>query len=81
MTRLYLVQRAMEMAQSGQSDARHKKPQWVQLMNDYASQSTEVRKQARERAQQAIDAGEVMSFRDKLLFFTSAPLTSEKSRK
>ena len=52
-----------------------KKPQWIKLLNDNASKSQTIRFNVKEKQQIAVENGGVMSFRDKLLFFTASPLS------
>jgi len=51
-----------------------KKPQWVKLLNENATKSATIRINVKEKAAAAVESGGVMSFREKLLFFTSTPL-------
>lgn len=67
------VERALRMADDTKR-VGHLKPEWIRLLNQYAHQSSAIKRQARERAISAVQEGGVMSFKEKLLFFTSGPL-------
>jgi hypothetical protein len=49
-------------------------PKWVKLLNDYSKHSGAIRDNVKQRQSEAVSKGEVMSFREKLLFFSSNPL-------
>lgn len=48
-----------------------KQPKWIKSLNENAGKSGTIRKKAKAKAAEAVESGNVMSFRDKLLFFTA----------
>jgi hypothetical protein len=71
------VERALEMArlhsqQELRAGAKPIVPKWIQMLNEHSNKSATIRKLAKHKADSAVDLGGVMSFRDKILFFTSA---------
>lgn len=48
-------------------------PKWVRLLNEYSKKSGAIRENVLQKQSEAVSKGEVMSFRDKLIFFTSNP--------
>lgn len=72
------VARAMELAAlpRSQDDLRRNGravvPEWIQLLNAHSNKSADIRKMAKNKAESAVGLGSVMSFSEKLLFFTSS---------
>ena len=54
-------------------------PKWVKMLNDYSKHSGAIRDNVKQKQSEAVSKGEVMSFREKLLFFASNPLESTKA--
>lgn len=67
------IEKAMEMEDG---DALGRKPEWIQKLNNYASKSQTVRLNVRKKQAESVESGDVLSFRQKLLFFTSSPLSN-----
>ncbi|KAI3646852.1 hypothetical protein MP228_009780 [Amoeboaphelidium protococcarum] len=51
-----------------------KKQLWIQLMIENANKSQTIRFNMKQKYNSAVDAGDVLNFREKMLFFTSNPL-------
>jgi DNA invertase Pin-like site-specific DNA recombinase len=79
------VARALEMASQSPAQVsatgKHLVPTWVKLLNENTKRSDTIRVKAKQKAKDAIEAGAVMNFKDKLLFFTSSPLEQGKLNK